>query len=163
MMMQEYRSTVVSAVISKENTDTLSKFYSSSTTSIRILVSLWVSRKRTVLSMTMHDGTIIAESGVCPTHLEGSMLSMQKKTDPFTYTALLITSSFLCSSARALEMVPFAPRPPVPSCFASATASSTSARTVRSLKNPPGNNHDNNSPAYSSAPSSPTQNLIFSL
>ena len=95
------------------------------------------------------------------------MLGMQSKIDRSTYTALFSTSSFLCSSAKALEMAPLAPRPPVPSCFASATASSTSAtgehRQLIHISTRLAKKEDYNSPAYSSFPSSPIQNLIFSL
>lgn len=79
------------------------------------------------------------------------------------HTAFLTTSSFACSSFSAAVMCPFAPRPPVPSRRASATASSTSVTANGQCPRYSCRNQLADSPAYSASPSSPTQYRIFSL
>jgi hypothetical protein len=78
-------------------------------------------------------------------------------------------ASFLCSSARALEIAPL-PLTPLPPVLASAIASSTSANAEINRQSPfriaiksSQSKELHHSPANSPSPSSPAQNFSFSL
>jgi len=116
---------------------------------------------------SMHDAPVLTESRGCTTLLEGSKLSMQNKTDPFhlhsTLDHLVFLVLFRQSTRNGSVRTPTTSTVLLRLCDRLVDFCNKTKPLVHlQIHHRPGANHDN-SPAYSSSPSSPTQNLIFSL